>query len=187
MIEHRFKHQSEFDLLSGHIQELVSQTLQEENHLICLWNDSKEIRDLAEFFNSEFNKSLSDFGRDANQEGDEEIFLKLMTRNLFSVDKDMWKVVCTKQEKALDMKFSFFEKGLFEKMSRSVLDSFRNICVLELNRLVYLFKGISEFYRKPTLFPFNQSQNLFAKNFVEFIKGIILFILESLNLSIFGF
>ena len=83
----------------------------------------------------------------------------------------MWKVVCAKQEQALTMKNEFFEKGLFVKMSRCVFDSFRSICVLELNRLVYLFKGLSEFYSKPNLFPKNQSLNLFAKNFIQFAKS----------------
>ena len=88
----------------------------------------------------------------------------------------MWKVVCAKQEQALTMKNEFFERGLFVKMSRCVFDSFRSICVLELNRLVYLFKGLSEFYSKPQLFPENQSLNLFAKNFIKFAKGNCLFL-----------
>jgi hypothetical protein len=153
------------------VQGLVNDCLSEEETLLSVWNNTTDMSKSFKFFCEEYNISLKDFLE--NEEGfeDSQIFCKLMHQNLSQVDSGLWKDIQTLQQHSLEKKNLFFEKEIFKNLSQNVFESFQFLCILELNRLIYLFRGIRNIFSNQELTTDSQSYYDIFSNLISFLKG----------------
>lgn len=152
-------------------QYLVNECLNEQDTLLNLWKDTSNIEASLQFFCQEYNISLNDFNHSADNEEDSMMFVRLMNQNLEKIDSNLWKDIQNMQKQSLERKISFFEQGHFSKLSAKVLESFQTLCIFELNRLIYLFKGIKMLFEKNEFISSSQAYYDIFSYFLTFLKG----------------
>ena len=157
--------------LFNNTHRLTNVSLSEEQTLIALWNSTSLISETFEFFRTEFNRSLLDFSESNPSKGDPDLFIKLMNQNLSQVDSSLWKDIREKQEFSVNKKNEFFEQGLFRELSQEVFSSLQSLFHLELNRLVYLFKGLKLYFSLPGYWPKRKAYKDFTASFGQYMES----------------
>ena len=153
------------------VQEVINDCLSEEEGLLSVWNNTTDMCKSFQFFCEEYNISLKDFIE--NEEGNEEshMFCKLMHQNLSQVDSGLWKDIQNLQRLSLEKKNLFFDRQILTKLSKNVFESFQMLCILELNRLIYLFRGMRKIFNNKELTTDSQSYYEIFTSLVSFLKG----------------
>jgi hypothetical protein len=76
------------------------------------------------------------------------------------------------QQASLNRKIRFFQRKLFTEMSEKVLESFQTLCILELNRLIYLFRGIKVIFQNKDYTLNQQAYGDVYSKFISFLRGM---------------
>ena len=94
-----------------------------------------------------------------------------MHQNLSQVDSGLWKDIQNLQRLSLEKKNLFFDRQILTKLSKNVFESFQMLCILELNRLIYLFRGMRKIFNNKELTTDSQSYYEIFTSLVSFLKG----------------